>query len=615
MAPLSSEAGGVDTYVLATIAGKDHGLQFHSAEIRQGLFTPCEIQLELGFARSESNKVYQTALNSWLGEKLVLRVKDRLKSSIEKVYEGIVTSANVTTDAVQLQALSEDHLLALARRHRSFVNKSVHQIVNQVVTETLPSKHALTSPKKSLQFRFFQQYDETDYDFLKRLAWYDGCVFFHDGEKFHYVPRLSAKGTALDLGLQHLSDVNARCTLEINRWLGVPYDFTKHTEPKSEPQKSGSFTPPSNRFLSDTYKKSQSLYKKAEEEIYNQPVIESPEFDQLMKNQQALTAGRMLRVEGETNHPLVAVGKAIKCDEHPLLKSPLLVTSLHAQFRDTVYSARFEAVADECAVLPAEPDRRQHQALFQPARVTDNKDKDKLGRVQIQYLWDLKGEARPWARILQMGAGKTSAGKSYGTHYIPRVGDHVLVGHENGDPSLPIILGALYHSEKKPDFVTENGTEEVLVVRTPNESTIRVVDKKGDEEVIVSMRDNKNIIRLELKQPKITVESVGGTILVHGKSIEIKADDKLALTSKEVEITAQENMKVSVTKDLTSTVGGTSRETITSKKEITAGADLVEKATGNVDIQGAVSVKVQGAQVESSAAGTNTIKGAMVMIN
>ena len=615
MTPISSDAGGVDTYVTATIAGKDHGLQFHSAEIRQGLFTFCEIQLELGFARTESNKVYDTALGSWLGERLVLRVKDRLKSSIEKVYEGIVTSVNLTTDAVQLQALSEDHLLSIARRHRSFVNKSVHQIVNQVVTETIASKHALTSPKKSLQFRFFQQYEETDYEFLKRLAWYDGCVFFHDGEKFHYVPRLAAQGPALALGLQHLSDVNARCTLGINRWLGVPYDFTKHTEPKNEPQKSGSFTPPGNRFLSDTYKKSESLYKKAEEEIYNQPVIEGPEFDQFVKNQQALTAGRMLHVQGVTSHPMVAVGKAIKCDDHPLLKNTLLVTSLHAQFRDTVYSAGFEAVADDCAILPEEPDRHQHQGLLQPARVTDNKDKDKLGRVQVQYLWDLKGEARPWARILQTGAGKTGAGKSYGTHYIPRIGDHVLVGHENGDPSLPVILGALYHSEKKPDFVTENGTEEVLVARTPNESTIRVIDKKGDEEIVVSMRDNKNIIRLELKQPKITVESVGGTIVVHGKSIEIKADEKLALSSKEVEITAQENMKVSVSKDLTATVGGNSSETVTRKKEITAGSDLVEKAAANVDIQGTASVKVKGAQVESSAAGQNTIKGAMVMIN
>src|SRR5512135_1000637 len=137
MAPMSRDAGGVDTYVTATIAGNDHSLQFHSADIRQGLFTVCEIQLELGFARADSNKVYDTALASWLGEKLVLRVKDRMKSSIEKVYEGFVTSVNLTTDAVRLVALSEDHLLSLARRHRSFTNKTVHQIVNQVVTETI----------------------------------------------------------------------------------------------------------------------------------------------------------------------------------------------------------------------------------------------------------------------------------------------------------------------------------------------------------------------------------------------------------------------------------------------------------------------------------------------
>jgi phage gp45-like len=129
------------------------------------------------------------------------------------------------------------------------------------------------------------------------------------------------------------------------------------------------------------------------------------------------------------------------------------------------------------------------------------------------------------------------------------------------------------------------------------------------------MRDNKNLIRLELKGPKITVESVGGTIAVHAKTIEVTADEKLSLNAKELAFDAKENMTVTVGKDLTAKVGGNSKETVTAKKEITAGTDLAAKATANVQIEGSVGVTVKGAQVESSAAGQNTIKGAMVMIN
>jgi type VI secretion system secreted protein VgrG len=254
-------------------------------------------------------------------------------------------------------------------------------------------------------------------------------------------------------------------------------------------------------------------------------------------------------------------------------------------------------------------------ALLQPAAVTDNKDPEKLGRIQLRYLWDLDGRALAWARLVQAGAGKTENGTSYGTHYTPRIGDHVLVGSENGDPSLPIVFGALYHSDHAPDFATENGTEEVLVVRTPNESTIRVLDKKGSEEVVVSMRDNKNLIRLELTQPRITIESVDGTIMVHSKAIHVTADEKLELKAKEIEVSADEDLKVTVGKDKKVSVGGNSEETVTSNKTVKAGKNFKAKAGMKAEMEGGIAVKIKSTEVETSAAATNTIKGALVKIN
>jgi hypothetical protein len=94
-----------------------------------------------------------------------------------------------------------------------------------------------------------------------------------------------------------------------------------------------------------------------------------------------------------------------------------------------------------------------------------------------------------------------------------------------------------------------------------------VIDKQGSEEVLISMRDNKNVIRLELKQPQITIESVNGKVVLHGKTISIEADDKLELKAKEIEI------------------------------------------------NGLKEVKISSAQIESAASATNTIKGSLVKIN
>jgi uncharacterized protein involved in type VI secretion and phage assembly len=608
-----AKAGVTDTVVSATIAGKDHGHRFNRAEIRQGLFAPCEIHVELGVAPADPAKAFDTALSSWLGAKLLLRVKDRLDNSIEKTYEGIITSVNLTTDVLQIEARSEDHLLTVARRHRSFAECPASDIVNQIVKPSV-ANHELKAPEKSVRFRFFHQYEETDHDVLRRLARYDGCVFYHDGEKFRYGPKLGGLKN-VTLNLEHVANVMARCSLALNKWSGVPYDPAHHNEPSQNRVQSGSYSPPGHPFSSKVYQRSQANYKERIEEIYNESLVNKEEFDRFVKNQQSLSAGKMVRVEGETNHPLVAIGRTIKCEGHPILAHPVVVTDLVARFEGNIYRARFGAAAEDAVILPEEPDRRHHLGLLQPASVVDNKDKEKLGRVQVRYLWDVEGKTFAWARVLQAGAGQSAKGKRYGTHYTPRVGDQVLVGCENGDPSLPIVLGALYHSEGKPDFVTENGTEEVLVVRTPNESTIRVLDKSGEEEIVVSMRDSKNLIRLELKQPKITVESVGGTIAVHAKNIEVRADEKLSFTGKDVEITARQNMTVSVTKDKTVTVGGKSAETVTGNKEIAAGGNLTAKATTTVDIQGGTSVNLKGTTIDSSAAAQNSIKGAIVQIN
>lgn len=67
---------------------------------------------------------------------------------------------------------------------------------------------------------------------------------------------------------------------------------------------------------------------------------------------------------------------------------------------------------------------------------------DKLGRVRIRFHWQENTQATCWVRVAQRAAGG-----GHGLHFLPRIGQEVLVQFLEGDIDRPIILGALYNGQ------------------------------------------------------------------------------------------------------------------------------------------------------------------------
>ena len=490
----------MDIFVKATVGGKAHDLQFVSANVYQSLFSPCEIRLILAFDQSKCDSVFNKAVNNWIGEKLEITVSDKMDNSINKKYTGIILNLYLETDRLIIRAMSEDYSLSFTEKHKSFVDKSVHNVVSSILSNyTL--KSSIKAPSSSIQFRFLHQYDEKDYSFLKRLARYDGCVFYSDGETFTYEPKLTGTSN-VKLGLENISDVRLNCFLGDTKFHGVPYDYLKHSDSSSLIVDSENISGPPHPFGTKLHSKSDSLFKEASD-IINEPIVEKSEFEKFLKHHQAFYNGLHLKVTGTTNHPMVVIGRSIESPQHPILKEKFVVTKLEASFEGNVYSAKFEGAVKDTVVRDLKTDEREYMGLLQPAIVIDNKDSEKLGRVQIKYLWDTDGNAHAWARVLT-----SFAGSDHGSHFTPRINDQVLVGCEHGNASLPVVIGALYHSEHKPEFKTDNGIEEVLITKTPSGSEIRVVDKQGSEQILITMPNGENILRMEHKGPKIFIESI-----------------------------------------------------------------------------------------------------------
>lgn len=189
-----------------------------------------------------------------------------------------------------------------------------------------------------------------------------------------------------------------------------------------------------------------------------------------------------------------------------------------------------------------------------------------------------------WARLANFYSSN-----SFGAFFIPEIGDEVVLGFFNDDPSHPVILGSLYSSKNVPPYslAADNNTK-AIVTRTKmkmefdEDKKIITIITPGANKIVIS-DDGKSILLQDQNNNKVTLDSAGIT-LDSPKDITLKAQGKIVLNA-------------------------------TSNIEATAQMDI--KQTGlNITNTANVGFTAKGsATAEVSASGTTTIKGAMVMIN
>lgn len=114
---------------------------------------------------------------------------------------------------------------------------------------------------------------------------------------------------------------------------------------------------------------------------------------------------------------------------------------------------------------------------------------DQYGRVKVQFTWDRIGQkdenSSCWMRLTESWAGK-----NWGTVFLPRIGQEVIVEFLNGDPDRPLVTGRVYNAAFMPPYtLPDNKTQSGIKTRssktggTDDFNELRFEDKKGNEDV------------------------------------------------------------------------------------------------------------------------------------
>ena len=483
------------------------------------------------------------------------------------VFKGMivdVSASRVTASAqsASITAASWDCLLQTAPHCRSFESLTLEEIVKKVL-EPYGEIKSIVKPRMKKSIPYVVQYNQSDYAFLRMLAARFGEWMYSTGEKFIF-------GDMEELG--------STAEMEYPGGSLLSYHLNQHTTPFAF-----------NHLLTDHYKYGSSsdilkkpglhvadgnvnewtdrAYLASQKRYTNQrmEMLETGGFDN-WKSEEGIDTiidyslkieaegmkTNLMSVQGSSKLAMLKVAQPMlicdsvqnKSGENQDVKQKVLrILGINHSFDyHQEYSNTFTAIPMGCK-YPAYSNPSLHPiAPLQRARVTDNEDKQKLGRIRVQFPWQEiqdKEMKTPWLRLVTPYAGGEK-----GHLFVPEIGEEVIVGFEMDNAERPYIIGALYNGGKgKPDEKwaasnNEKGTKDnIKAIRTRGGHTILFNDR-GDRGLL-EIYDNKGNtyhITLSADDKKITICSAG--------DIEINADGSITMN-------ARNDIKMNANKEIT----------------------------------------------------------------
>ena len=384
------------------------------------------------------------------------------------------------------------------------------------------------------------QYEESDFDFIRRLAHqYQEWMYF-DGTKLIFgKPRKLADpirleyGTtlsSLDIGLQTL----ARSEQVFSYHSGADREMQRMTPDLAYGH---------DKLAGEAFRASLGMFSKPARQHALPRISNETELINYMGRKQAAETAETHYITAESQVPTLRVGSVISLYSSFLervgnlseesLGNFIIIEITPEVSQGSYYKNRFKAIPATIKALPS-PKVRMPLAETQMATVLSNADPEGKGRVRVRMNWQTDGMQTGWVRVMTPDGGSSSDVKSNrGFVFIPEVGDQVLLGFRHGDPARPYVMGSLFNGVTGSGGFAANHKKSLT---TRSGST-------------VTFDDTAHTILLQTTRAnKIFIDESNGTIT-------ISSAEEVNVNTKNVNINASENMNVNVGKNFTMQVG------------------------------------------------------------
>jgi phage protein D len=434
------------------------------------------------------------------------------------------------------------HRLTRSHNTRTFQDMTASDIASKIIGEAGLDKDVQST---SDVYPFEQQSNETDWDYLWRLASRVGYEVVCIDEKIHFRKPGSGAGTPVTLqwGV-NLKTFHPRATavqqvkeVVVSGW--DPKGKRRVTATKSTPQ------------LDSKIELRRDGLANGKHPVVDEIVTSQSEADVLAQSTLDRLANTWLEADGRcVGNPKVRAGckVQIKGVGTRFGGDYLITQSTHVIRGAAGYETEFEVSGRSRRTLLdllTPRVRSDHSGSLVVGVVTNNDDPEKMGRVRVKYPGLDESQEGWWARVASVSA---TGGR--GLMMMPLVDDEVIVGFEHGDPRRPFVLGSLWNGTTKPDKLAAEGggkpdgsfnlrSDEKVAIGSGQDMLISSdakMDAKSTSDFTLQA-DGKLAITGTGAEISITgaagsvVIKQDGSITIKGTQITVDASAKLALSS------------------------------------------------------------------------------------
>jgi len=473
-------------------------------------------------------------------------IGDRTTSSIFKGQIAAVEPEFTKKGCmIVARAYDKSHKLIRVRKTRTFQQVSAPDMIRKIAGE-----NGLTADVTSTDVvhEFFQQSNETDWDFGWRLALMHDYELLVIDDKLTFQPANKTAGAPHSLkwqdnlqsfrprmsGIQQVNTVNVRAwdpknKANVNGTASSPTTSSKPGEPRAKVAGAlgGGTTTVSDRVAAT-----------------------AGEANAIAKSTLGRIADAFYEADGVAfGNPKVKSGGQVKIDGvGQKFGGTFTVSSVTHVYRGGAgYESHFKISGRSARTLLElirPPEDRDWSNSLVVGLVTNNNDPDGMGRVRVKYPSLSDTEESAWARI-----ATPSAGNARGLLMMPQVQEEVIIGFEHGDTRRPIVVGSLFNGRDKPGeelLQNKDGTFSLLSNEKIHQHSKKDFEIKSDQNMTVEVQSNKTETikgnykneatgNGNLKAQQYVIEA-GSSLTVKGVSVTVEASASLTLKGATVDI-------------------------------------------------------------------------------
>jgi uncharacterized protein involved in type VI secretion and phage assembly len=564
-----------------------------SLVIRQELGNPHTFEVLLPFEILEDSKetFFNKSLETVIGKIIKFSIKPTDSNEDQNFnFKGIVTSielknSNTFNPHFAVSGTSADVLLTDGKQRRTFVKQTLKQIYDKVLDSypqnLLKSKIKLDD-NPSIEYAV--QYDESNYNFLKRISQEHGKWFYYNGQELIIG---SNEDDTVDFQINGVQNYNMSISIVPSRFGVYNYNYTNHEETSgiSKDQKVTGL----NRLVNFALKASENTFSQDNQITTVDTTRDGSELNDYVKLAKTMNAGNLIYFNGtgegcDLNLGKIAAVKVIKFNDDGSNSEEDLgkyrITGIaHCVDENECYSNQFTAIPESLPLPPVHLDLQKPVGNIEIAEVVDNKDPEKLGRVKIKFYWQGSDAESVWVRVstLYSGAGK-------GILFTPDTGAQVIVGYQHNDPSQPVLLGSLYPKTDGESYTSDDN--KLKQIQTKGGNYITFDDTDNDSRIVLSNENyDKTSISLSFKNNGTIEIKTEGSLSLEGKDISIKSQTLKIHADQTIEMEAQQGTKIK-----------------TAQFKIDANASVELASQGTLKVEG-VSIDVEGQAMINMKAG------------